>query len=315
MKRIIIFFLVLGFTAMIFAEGKGPEDNQRTPSLNCAVLNGPTGLGTLKLMGETSYSFDLVTDPRLLIPSLVQGQYKAAVVPANMGALLHAKGAPYTIAAVVGYGVLYMVGSSDPLQGMNDMKGETLHLSGKGATPDYLTQYFLEKASMQPGEDVQLDYSYTHPDLTRALIAGLVDYTLLPEPFCTMALQARDDLNILLDYQEEWKFNEGSLYPISVLLVSNELREQDELLKQFLSDYSQSIEWVNANPQEAALKAPEQGFTLSSKVLEEAIPRCNLQFSPLSDSREELDAFYRVLFNLNPASIGGQIPENEAYLF
>jgi len=316
MKKFILLCLVLIFSALIFAEGKGPEEDKPIPpALSCAVLNGPTGLGTLAMMGSSPYSFDLVTDPKLLIPSLVQGQYQAAVVPSNMGALLHAKGAPYSIAAVVGYGVLYVVGSSDPLQGIKDLQDKTLYLSGKGATPDYLTQYLLHNASMQIGEDIQLDYSFTHPDLTRTLIAGRVDYALLPEPFCTMALQAREDLNIVLDYQAEWEQTQGRVYPISVLLVSNELKQQEQLLETFLSDYRQSIQWVNNHPLEAAAKAPEQGFTLSTEVLEEAIPRCNLQFSPLQESRQELDAFFSVLYNLNPASIGGELPSDESYLY
>lgn len=315
MKKIFLAALLLSITALLFAGGKRAEEKPGAEEWACAVLNGPTGIGTLAMMGDSAYRFDLMNDPTLLIPSLVQGQYQAAVVPSNMGALLQAKGAPYKIAAVVGYGAIYLLGSGDSLNGLEDLKGKTLYLSGKGASPDYLTQYLLDKSSMMPGEDIQLDFSYSHPDLTRALIAGLVDYALLPEPFCTMALMGREDLQILLDYQKEWQEREGSNYPISLLLISTEMEMEDSRIDSFLLDYKKSIEWVNRNPAEAAEKAPEWGFTLSSEVLKEAIPRCNLNFVPLEESRGELDAFYSVLFQLNPASIGGRLPADDAYLY
>lgn len=315
MKKTYLAVFLLFITALLFAGGKNSEETLSSDKWTCAVLNGPTGLGTLAMMGNSAYSFDLLSDPKLLIASLVQGQYQAAVVPSNMGALLQAKGAPYKIAAVVGYGVIYLLGNDNLLDSLEDLRGETLYLSGKGATPDYLTQYLLDKSSMVPGEDIQLDFSYSHPDLSRALIAGLVDYALLPEPFCTMALMGREDLQILLDYQMEWQVGEGSNYPISVLLISTEIEPDDTRIDSFLLDYQKSIEWVNQNPAEAAEKAPEWGFTLSSEVLIEAIPRCNLNFVPLEESRAELDAFFRALFHLNPASIGGQLPADEAYLY
>jgi len=317
-KSILLLCLIL--PALLWAEGK-QEAPLEHPVIKTAALNGPTGIGLIAMMNESpgwamedNLQYDVIIDPKLLVPSLLKGEYQAAVVPSNMGALLTAKGAPYQIAAVVGYGVIYLVGSGDPLKDLSDLSDKTLYLSGKGATPDYLTQYFLAQSDMVPGENIQLDFSYTHPDLTKALITGLVDYALLPEPFTTTALMANDDLSVVLDYQTQWSQIHGSNYPISVLLVSNDMAENEELLEAYLDSYKDSIDWVNRNADEAAALAPGLGFTLKEEVLKEAIARCNLQFSGLDKSRSQLDQFYSVLFELNPASIGGSLPGDDAFL-
>jgi len=319
MKKSIMLFMVF-LPALLWAGAK--EDAPLEHSLiKTAALNGPTGIGLISMMNEApgwaqeeNLQFDVIIDPKLLVPALLKGEYQAAVVPANMGALLTAKGAPYRIAAVVGYGVIYMVGTGDPMKDISGLTDKTLYLSGKGATPDYLTQYFLDKADLVPGENIQLDFSYTHPDLTKALISGLVDYALLPEPFTTTALMANENLSVLLDYQEQWTDLNGSNYPISVLLVSDELTEQEDLLLAYLNSYSDSIDWVNKHAAEAAALAPGLGFTLKEAVLKEAIGRCNLQYTGLEESRAQLDQFYSVLYEINPASIGGSLPGDDAFL-
>lgn len=318
MKRIFIAGLLL--CALALSAASKPEPDGRT--IVTAALNGPTGIGLIRLMDQPpawaeqdSLQYQVVIDPRLIVPSLLKGEVDAAVVPANMAALVTAKGAPYRIAAIVGYGVLYVVGSGEAGESMDLFKGDTLHLSGKGATPDYLTQYFIEQSQLTAGEDIQLDYSFTHPDLTKALITGRVDQALLPEPFASTALMGNEDLNILLDYQQLWEEEYSTNYPISVLLVSDKMiEEKNDLLDPYLEAYKKSIQWVNAHPSEAAALVPQYGFTLSEEVLIEAIPRCNLQYTGMKKGREELEEFFSVLYALNPASIGGSLPGEDVYL-
>lgn len=321
MKRYLVLTLLIAASFCISARGKEtPQPQGRI--IRTALLNGPTGIGALNLMdqppewaGDDTLEFEIIVDPRMLVPRLIQGEFHAAVVPSNMGALLYSKGAPYRMAAVVGHGVLYVLGRDGRLESIQALGDSTLHLSGKGATPDYLSLYFLDQAGMVPGEDLLLDYSFTHPDLTRALIAGQVDYALLPEPFATTALEADEELSVALDYQELWQELHGSSYPISVLLISNEMEESmADLLPAYLEAYESSIEWVNANPEEASSLVDNHGFTLNQEIIAQAIPRCNLNYLDFQQSREELTAFFEVLYAMNPASIGGSLPGEEAYL-
>ena len=57
----------------------------------------------------------------------------------------------------------------------------------------------------------------------------------------------------------------------------------------------------------------ELGIVGAAKAAENAIPRCNIVFIEGDAMVSSLNEFYGVLYNANPASIGGKLPDDSLY--
>ena len=58
------------------------------------------------------------------------------------------------VLAINTLGVLYICETGDSIHSVADLKGKTIYASGKGATPEYVLNYILEKNGLQVGTDV-----------------------------------------------------------------------------------------------------------------------------------------------------------------
>ena len=320
MKRYITILLLFTLPlAFLGAEGKAED----TPvPVRVAALNGPTGLGMLHLFEEhpdlgpgLTFVPEVAPEPGALLPKLSGGDLEAAVVPSNMAALLAARDLPFRLGAVTGMGLLYLVTTDPAVTGLSSFAGGELSTVGKGATPDILTRYFLEQEGLAAGDDVVLDFRFTHPDLAKAVIGDVRTSAVLPEPFVTMVLAQRPDARIAADFQQLWTDATGLAdYPMSALVVREDwAREYPEALDALLEAYEDSIDWVNSHAAEAGPLAQKHGFTLPPPVVSASIPRLNLRFQRPGEAEELLKAYYGVLYSYEPGSVGGRLPDDAFY--
>ena len=89
-------------------------------------------------------------------------------------------------------------------------------------------------------------------------------------------------------------------------------QEHKDALDAFLEDYQSSVEFVNANPKEAAAISGEMDL-IPAAVAEKAIPECNIVYLDGADMKEKLPGFLQILFDANPKSVGGAMPEDDFY--
>lgn len=286
-----------------------------------AVFNGPSGVAAVNLMERgpdavpgLSLSWEVLPSPKFLLPRLLKGDFEAAMLPSNMGSILYAKKQPYLLGAVTGDGLLYVVGTDVGIEDWKDLEGRTLYLSGKGATPDYLARYLLEESGLEPGRNVTLDFRYGHADLAKALLGGLVDIALLPEPFATLTTSRDPGLKRILDLQETWLDRVGSDYPITVLVISSKVAEaHPERVAVFLDAFEASLDRAVSDPSGTASLVPGNGFTLDVETVEAAIPRLNLVWRDPAEARGGLEDFFGILATFDPGSVGGGLPGNDWY--
>ncbi len=315
---ITIFMIALGSA---YSRGQ-KEDFPEDFTINVTALNGPTGIGMIHLFEDNpklgdgvTAEYNVVIAPKVLMGDLVKGNIDMAVLPAGMPALLNAKKLDYRVAAVTGLGVLYVVSTDTSISSLSDLKGKTVYNAAKGATPDYLSRFLLKGEGIDSGNDLVMDFSYSHADLAKAVIAGLVDTAILPEPFVTMVTE-RSDAEVVVDLQQVWMDQQGSSdsYPMSALVIRGDIIDKyPVLVHSFLKAYENSINMVNANPSDSSLLVPEHGFTMSSEITEKAIPRLNLKFLKGEENRTILSNYYKILFNMDPKIVGGSIPPENFY--
>ena len=290
--------------------------------INMAVLSGPTGIGAVKLMerndnGETvnHYNFTVATDNSAVVAGLANGDYDIAAVATNVAANLYNQtSGGVQICALNTYGVLYILENGDTIQSMADLAGKTIYATGQGANPEYVLNYLLTQNGLTPGEDVTVEYMDSNLLMTE-MAAGTYEVCMLPVPAVTSVLMQNSDVRTALDLTEEWNkvTDEGVLTMGCVVVRTEFAQENPEAVKAFLSEYADSISYVQENVEEASQLCETYGIVAKAAVAAAAIPDCNLCCVTGGDIQSAIEPYYNVLFEANPDSIGGALPGEDFY--
>ena len=307
---------------------QAPADNTPEPADDTPVkvltLKGPTGLGMLQLMeanekGETSnkYEFTVCGSPDEIKTEILAGRYDVAAVPINLAAVLYNKteGA-LRIAAVNTLGVLYVLENGDTIKSVADLKGKTIGATGQGSTPEYVLNFILRANGLEPGVDVTVEYYAEHEELAKRLIGGLCDIGMLPQPNVTAVLSKKPDIRIALDLTEEFEKadeTDASLTQGCVVVSKDFAENSGNKLDAFLAEYKTSAEYVNANPSEAGQLSAKFGVVPDAATATAAIPKCNICFFAGSEMKTKVTGMLNVLFNADPKSVGGKLPDEGFY--
>ena len=91
--------------------------------------------------------------------------------------------------------------------------------------------------------------------------------------------------------------------------------EHPDAVKAFLYEYEKSVNLVNdeKNIDQTADIIAEVGIVAKAPVAKMALPRCNITFKTGDEMRAEVEGFYKVLFDAQPNSVGGQLPDDNFY--
>ena len=173
----------------------------------------------------------------------------------------------------------------------------------------------LEENGIDPDTDVTLDFSYTeHAELAAHVASGLVSIAVLPEPQVTSLLSGTSTARVALDLTEEWDKVSDSEVMQGCIIVRREFAEQyPEQLAAFLDEYRASVEFVNENPKVASEIIANLGIIPKAALAEKAIPRANIVFVTGERMKNSLNGFFTVLYNADPTSVGGKIPDENLY--
>ena len=291
--------------------------------VNIMVLNGTTGFGMAQLMdknakGDASlkYSFSVESDASNITAALLNGSADIAALPTNAAAnLFNKKADSLRVLAVNTLGVLYvMTAEGVEVTSMADLEGKTVYCPAQN--PTFIFKAICDKNNI----NVTIDNTYAQPaDLRAMLVSGQVDIAVLPEPMVTIAKTAAakegKTLNVALDLTAEWDkvFTPGSLAQGCVVVRKAFADEHPAEVAAFLAEYEASINYVKENPTEAGTMIQEQNIFAQGPVAAMAIPNCNICYMDGADMKDKLSAFYAILFEVAPASIGGAIPGDGLY--
>ncbi|MBD5464467.1 MAG: ABC transporter substrate-binding protein [Lachnospiraceae bacterium] len=303
------------------------EDTKTIDIVRVASLKGPTSMGLVSLMDkaeknetEISYEFVMETSADTLLPMVLKGEVDIALVPANVASVLYNKASAMDVESGIvvidinTLGVLYLVTGNDTISTMKDLEGKTIYLTGKGTTPDYVLNYLLTENQV---DDVTLEYKSEAAEVAAVLKENPEAIGLLPQPFATAACMQNESLSVALDFNKEWAViqgESGSNMVTGVTIARKAfVEEHSEQIRQFMKEHRESIEYVNANPEEAAALIVKAGIVEKEPVAEKAVPDCNLAYLDGEDMKQALSGYLKVLYEQNPESVGGALPQDEFY--
>lgn len=302
------------------ADSEAPEGAVRVGG-----LKGPTTMGLVELIdraekGETEsiYDFTMVTAADELTALVGSGKVDIALLPANVASVLYNKtGGKVSVIDINTLGVLYMVSADSSIQSMDQLKGKTVYLPGKGTTPEFALRYLISMSGLSES-DVTLEFKSEATEVAAVLAEDPNAIGLLPQPFVTVALSQNDKLSIVMDLTKVWGElqDEGSQSRLvtGVTIVNNDfLSENKDAVDVFLADHEASIEFTAEDPDAAAELIAAAGIVPKAPIAKKALPYCNITYMDGAQMKEALSGYLSVLFEQNPSSVGGALPDDAFY--
>ncbi|MFR5244062.1 MAG: ABC transporter substrate-binding protein [Clostridium sp.] len=261
---------------------------------------------------ENSYEFTMVTAADEMTAMVAGGKVDIALLPANVASVLYNKtNKNISVIDINTLGVLYFVSADSSVTTIDQLKGKTVYLPGKGTTPEYALRYVLSAAGLGE-DDVTLEFKSEASEVASVLAEDPNAIGLLPQPFVTAALAQNEKLSIIMDLTKEWDNvqgeGSGSRLVTGVTIVNNDfLKEHEDLVDTFLQEHEASI-----------------AFTAESGCLSELIdeivakpdrkrPYCNITFISGDEMKTALSGYLQALYDQNPASVGGELPDDSFY--
>ncbi len=310
-----------GTTGEPAAAGSSPA--QRT-AVRVAALKGPTGVGMVHLMqaqdaGTTAndYAFTITDAPDEVVAKVASGDVDIAAVPTNLAAVLYAKtSGAVQMLAVNTLGVMYIVTNGTSVSSMADLKGKTIYASGQGSNPEYVLRFLLQKAGLDPDTDVHLVWKSEHDEVATLVAGGKAQVALLPEPFVTAVTVKNPEVAVALDLTTEWSkaVTDGSQLMMGGVIARKDFIEQHpDAVTSFLSEYAASIDAAKTDADATATLCAQYGIIPSAAVAKQALPRLNLTFLSGEEMEAGLGGYFQVLYDANPAAVGGSLPDAGFY--
>ena len=308
-----------------FSAAPTPEETPAArTTFRIASLKGPTTMGLVGLMDDADngrarhdYQVTMHGTADEIAPQLLQGQIDIALVPCNLASVLYNKteGA-IEVAAINTLGVLYVVTTSDEIESVAGLAGKTIYTTGKGTTPEFALNYVLTQNGLTPGEDVTVEFMSEATEVLAAMqLSSGYPIAMLPQPYVTTAQMQMEGLHTALDLTEEWdKVSPDSALVTGVVVVRREFAEQNpDALREFLEDYKASTEFVNADTDAAAALVAQYEIVPKEEIARKALPACNITFIDGAPMKEKISGYLQVLYDQNPQSVGGALPDDAFY--
>ena len=287
-------------------------------TVNIGVLKGPTGMSAAWLMDQNDqklsaneYNFTVAGTPDAITGQLINGDMDIAALPTNaISALYNKTEGKISVLGVNALGVLYILENGNSINSVSDLAGKTVLASGKGSTAEYVLNYILEKN----GVIAEIVWVAEHSEAATLALKGDYDIVMLPEPFVTNVTAKSDAFRVALDLTEEWEaLGNGELTMGGIAVRTAFLEEHPDAVKAFVDEYGKSVAFTNSQPEDAA-KLIAKYEIAAEEVAKNAIPRCNIVWLHGKDYKAVLENFLGVVYNANPAGIGGKMPGNDFYL-
>lgn len=298
-------------------------------TVNLTAIAGPTGVGLVSLLekdaagtAKNDYVLNLVSDPQAAVAAISNKTADIAAVPTNLASTLYKKtGGNVQVLAVNTLGVLYMLENGSSVKSVADLKGKTIYTSGQGANPEYILKYVLQKNNLDPAKDVTIRYVADNDALVAAVATGEAQVAMVPEPKVTacrvqMKSAGKTPANIALNMTAEWEkvaAGESALMMGCVIARKDFVENNGAAVEAFLTEYEASINAVKADVDAAAALCETYKVIPKAAIAKQAIPNCNLTFVKGADMKKQLAGYLQVLFDYNPAAIGGGLPADAFY--
>lgn len=284
--------------------------------LRIVSMKGATSIGLASMMQQEQGQFNVVAAADEAASLLMQDKADIALVPANLAATLYKKtdGQIRVIDANT-LGVLYVVTADASIDSLESLAGKTVYMTGKGTVPEYTLSALLETKGMSM-DDVDVQFK-SEPTEVAAFMAQDSDaIAILPQPYATALCTKNPSIQMKVDLSKEWEDsfeNRSSIVTGVTIAKASVVEESSEAIAEFLNRHAASAKEAVDNPAAIADTVADLGIIDNATIAEKAIPYCNVVCLTGSDTKDTLQGYLEALYNQNPASVGGALPDDDFY--
>lgn len=322
MKKTFFRKIALFLTIIMIFGLTGCKKEASKADINIAVMTGPTAIGLVKVMEDNStgnaannYNFQVYGEASEIQTKLIKGELDIACVPCNLASVLYNKTeGEIVIAGINTLGVLYIVETGNSINSVADLAGKTIYSTGQGTTPEYTLRYLLSANGIDPDKDVDIQYKSEAAEVTAALAETTDAIAMLPQPYVTVAMTQNADLRIALSVTDEWEAVSSDSTVVTGVVVARKswIDENEAAFEAFLKEYPVSAAYTNENVEAAAALIEKYGI-FKAAIATKAIPYCNVTYIGGEEMKSLVSGYLNVLYEQNPASVGGKLPDDNFY--
>ncbi|MDR0579273.1 MAG: ABC transporter substrate-binding protein [Campylobacteraceae bacterium] len=319
MKKIFLFLIAFGF---LFANEKQ----------DILVLSGPAASVShpfFKIIEDGALNdvakkivFREWSSPDELKALVLKNDVDFVAMPTNVAAIFYNKGENIKLMSISVWGIFNIISSDENIKHIEDLKGDELIVPFRADMPDVILQALLKKANIDIKKDIKINYVQTPPNAVQMLVTKKAKHALLMEPITSMALQKANSfpqsvlfpkLYRAIDLQVEWGRLFGSENKIPQAGIAA-VGDKNEKLKQRLNEeYAKALLWYKQNPKEAGELSAKYIKAFNAQMVEDSILHINMQSVNIEDAKDELKAFYEILYSYEPKLIGEKMPDDKFY--
>ncbi|MBR6525395.1 MAG: ABC transporter substrate-binding protein [Clostridia bacterium] len=290
--------------------------------INVGTIKGPTGMAMAGIMenNDGTYAFTVAAAPEELTAKIIKGEVDIAAVPANLASVLYNKTeGEVKLLSIISRSMLYLLEKGETIQSPADLEGKTIVMAGQGSTPEYVLNYVLKQNNI----NAAVEFKSEHAEVISLAASDMADVVVIPEPNVTALMQKAPDFRVALnlgtcfDEAAAAAGYENARLSMSAVVVRNDLLENNpEAVKTFLTQLEESILWATSEETMPACAdaIAKHGIIPAAPVALKALPNCNLTFVQGADMEAQLTPMLQVLFDENPASVGGKLPGEDFWV-
>ena len=279
-----------------------------------AALAGPTGMGLAYMMQDMQdrYRVEIFTAPDQVTAKIINGEVDIAAVPINLASVLNNKtNGKVNVIAINTLGVLYILENGTEIGSISDLAGKTIYATGQGSTPEYVLNYLLAANGLT--DSVMVEYIADNTELIAKLADGTIKVAMLPEPHVSVAMAQSENVRVALKVNDLWNEKNDTQLVQGVYIVRTDyLDAHKDQVDAFLKDAKESADKV-VSEEGAPAVVVAQGIVGKEPIARRAIPNCNITLVTGEAMKASVSAMLQVLFDANPKSIGGAMPNDAFY--
>ena len=279
-----------------------PDDGPvEAPRIKLGVLMDSAALGAAGLADSGRY--DVRVGDEQLLADLAGGALDGAIVPVSSAVKAYNEtDGKIQIAAITASGGWVLVERGDSVKDIFGLVNRTVYLPTGYDAAARIFEHVTGEYGYIVGDT--LDVRYVDADTLAE-----ADLALMPSMLAGRTIVRDAGARIALDLQEQWTYlTDESFLPAACLAVS--FGTDDETLSALLADLKRSQEEVSDHL-EAAVAL---GLASNQEEAWAALEGCKLIWAEGADVlREELAQYLSALYDLDPALIGGFIPDDGFY--
>ena len=300
------------------------EEEADETEVRVGAMSGPTAMSMVKIMDDAengnttvNYKFsELMTDASAFVAPLTKGELDIACIPSNLASVIYNKTeGGIEVLATCNLGVLNVVERGESINSISDLSGKTVYMTGQGAVPEYTVRYLVSQSGLDFDKDLSVTWCADTTEALSYINADENAVAVLPQPFVTAACAQVEGLRVALDLNSEWDSLDNGCNIITGVVVARKefADEHPQIIRDFLKDYEASIEFAKTDAEAAAALIEKYGIVAKAAIAQKALPGCNLSFKSGNEMKETLSGYLGVLFEQNPASVGGSLPADDFY--